>query len=274
MTENKEQLQIVVCGAGGRMGARVINAIQHIPEVELAAGVERAGHPILDKGLGQYLGLPELASPVVSDLDEVIGKADVIIDFTAPEASLVHLELATAKKRPLVVGTTGFDDEQKDRFKDSGKQIAVCLSPNMSVGVNLLFSIVGHVARILGDEYDPEIIEVHHRLKKDAPSGTAMQLARIIAEARDWKVEKTGVYGRKGMVGERKSQELGVHAVRTGDVVGEHTVIFGGPGERIELVHRAHSRDTFAYGAIKAARFVVKAAPGFYDMQDVLGLRG
>lgn len=273
MGKPRDWLRIIVCGAGGRMGGRIIHAIRQTPGLDLAAGLEMPGHPILEKGVGQYVGIPELTAPVVSNLDEVIDQADIIIDFTSPEASLVHLELARDKGRALVVGTTGFDAKQKERFKEAGSEIPICLSPNMSIGVNLLFSIVGQVARILGDSYDPEILEIHHRLKKDAPSGTALQLARILSEARDWDLDKTGVYGRQGIVGPRKTDELGIHAVRTGDVVGEHTVIFGGPGERIELIHRAHSRDTFAFGAVKAALFVAKAGPGLYDMQDVLGLR-
>jgi len=172
------------------------------------------------------------------------------------------------------VGTTGFDADQVRRFEEAGREIPVCLSPNMSVGVNLLFSLVGRVAAILGGEYDPEIVEIHHRLKKDSPSGTALQLARILARAREWDLDEVGIYGRKGMVGPRATEELGIHAVRTGDVVGDHTVIFGGPGERVELIHRAHSRETFAHGAVKAALFVAAAQPGFYDMQDVLGLKG
>jgi len=270
----KEHMRVILCGAGGRMGARIINAIKETKRIELAAGVERPGHPMLEKGLGPHAGFPELKVPAVSDLSEVIDEADVVIDFSSPEASMTNLHMAVKRGKPLVVGTTGLDTIQRKGFEAAGGKIAVCLSPNMSVGVNLLFSLVSQVANILGKEYDPEIVEIHHRMKKDAPSGTAVQLARILAEARGWDLEKTGVYGRKGITGPRHTEELGIHAVRTGDVVGEHTVIFGGPGERIELVHRAHSRDTFAYGALKAAFFVFKAEPGLYDMQDVLGLRG
>jgi len=270
---SENSLHVVVCGAGGRMGGRIIHAIQQTPGLKLAASVERPGHPVLDKGLAQYLGLPELTVPVISDLSGIIDKADVIIDFTSIEASLTHLQIAKVNKTPMVVGTTGFDVDQCKMFEEAGKQIAVCLSPNMSVGVNLLFSLVGQVAKILGKEYDPEIIEIHHRLKKDAPSGTAMKLAHILADAKGWDLEKTEIHGRKGIIGPRKNEEMGIHAVRTGDVVGEHTVIFGGPAERIELIHRAHSRDIFAFGAVKAALFVAGAKPGFYDMQDVLGLK-
>lgn len=255
------------------MGGRIIHAIQQTSGIELAAGVERTGHPVLEKGLAQYIGLPELTAPAVSDLSEIVDQADVIIDFTSIEASLAHLQIAKVNKTAIVVGTTGFDADQCKVFEEAGKEMAICLSPNMSVGVNLLFSLVGQVARILGKEYDPEIIEIHHRLKKDAPSGTAMKLAHILADSKGWDLEKTGIHGRKGIIGPRKNEEMGIHAVRTGDVVGEHTVIFGGPAERIELIHRAHSRDIFAYGAVKAALFVAKSKPGFYDMQDVLGLK-
>ena len=274
MLGSEKHMRVIVCGAGGRMGVRIIHAIKETQGVELAAGVERSGHPMLEKGLGQHAGFPELKAPGVSDLGEVIDEADVVIDFSSPEASMANLHMAAKKGRPMVVGTTGFDATQRKGFEAAGGKIAVCLSPNMSVGVNLLFSLVSQVANILGKEYDPEIVEIHHRLKKDAPSGTAVQIARILAAAKGWDLDKIGVYGRKGITGPRHTQELGIHAVRTGDVVGEHTVIFGGPGERIELVHRAHSRDTFAYGALKAAFFVFQAEPGLYDMQDVLGLKG
>ncbi|MBN2373258.1 4-hydroxy-tetrahydrodipicolinate reductase [bacterium] len=273
MDKSKDRIRIIVCGAGGRMGGRIIHAILQNPDLDLAAGVEMPGHPILEKGMGQYIGIPDLSAPVASDLNEVIDRSDMIIDFTSPDAGIAHLKIAREKGKGLVTGTTGFDEKQKERFKEAGRDIPICLSPNMSIGVNVLFSIVGKVAGILGESYDPEIVEIHHRLKKDAPSGTAMQLARILSEARGWALEKTGVYGRQGMVGQRKTDEIGIHAVRTGDVVGEHTVIFGGPGERIELTHRAHSRDTFAFGAVKAALFIAEAGPGLYNMQDVLGLR-
>ena len=256
------------------MGGRIIHAIHQTPNAELVAGVERPEHPILEKGVGPFVGIHDITAPAVSHLDDVIDEADVVIDFTSPEASMAHLEITHGQKKAFVVGVTGFDSDQRAVFERAGEKIAICLSPNMSVGVNLLFSLVDQVARILGTGYDPEIIEIHHRLKKDAPSGTAVKLARILSEARGWDLDETAVYGRKGIIGPRNENELGIHAVRTGDVVGEHTVIFGGPGERVELTHRAHSRDTFAYGAIKAAFFVINAKPGLYDMQDVLGLRG
>jgi len=269
-----EKVKVVVCGAGGRMGGMIIHALQKTSEAVLAAGVEQPGHPLLELGMDRFVGIPALSVPAVSDLGMVIREADVVIDFTTPEASIAHLETVRKNRKALVVGTTGFDADQVRRFEEAGREIPVCLSPNMSVGVNLLFSLVGRVAAILGGDYDPEIVEIHHRLKKDSPSGTAMQLARILARARGWDLDEVGIYGRKGMVGPRATEELGIHAVRTGDVVGEHTVIFGGPGERVELIHRAHSRETFAYGAVKAALFVAAAQPGFYDMQDVLGLKG
>jgi 4-hydroxy-tetrahydrodipicolinate reductase len=274
MKDSENMFHAVVCGAGGRMGGRIIHAVEQTSGLILSAGVEKPGHPVLKKGLAQYLGLPELKAPVVSDLALAIDQADVIIDFTSPESSMKHLQIASDTKKDLVVGTTGFDTGQRAKFEKAGRDIAICLSPNMSVGVNLLFSLVSQVAKILSKEYDPEIIEIHHRLKKDAPSGTAMQLAHILAQAKGWDLDKTGIYGRKGIIGPRHIEELGIHSIRTGDVVGEHTVIFGGPGERIELIHRAHSRDTFAYGAVKAALFIVEAKPGLYDMQDILGLKG
>jgi len=272
MSDNKGEVKIVVCGAGGRMGGKIISVINNTQGVELAGGVELPEHEIIKRGIGEYLGIPDLKAPVVADLDDIIDLCDVVIDFTSPDAGITHLRVSEGKKKGLVVGTTGFSAEQREAFKRAGEHIPVCLTPNMSMGVNLLFSIAGQVAKALGPEYEPEIIEIHHHLKRDAPSGTALQLAEVITKARGLELEKAGVYGRKGLVGIRKPEEIGIHAVRTGDVVGEHTVIFGGPCERIELTHRAHSRDVFAYGAVKAAIFVATAAPGYYNMQDVLGL--
>lgn len=272
MKNDNKRSGVIVCGAGGRMGGRIIHAIQNSAGVKLVAGVEIKGHPIFEKGIAQYVGIPDIDVPIVDDLDKIVYLGDVIVDFTTPDASLLHLETAMKGGKAMVVGTTGLTTNHKRVFADAGKQIPVCLSPNMSVGVNLLFALAEKVAKVLGPEYEPEIVEIHHHLKKDAPSGTAIQLSNIIAGSRGWDLESSKVFGREGMVGERKSREIGIHAVRTGDVVGEHTIIFGGPSERIELVHRAHSRDIFAYGAVKAVLFVAKAPPGLYEMKDVLGL--
>jgi 4-hydroxy-tetrahydrodipicolinate reductase len=196
----------------------------------------------------------------------------VLVEFTAPEPTLEHLRLAAAAGAGAVIGTTGLSASQVEEMRGLAARTAVLFSPNMSVGVNLAFRVLALMARALGDDYDVEITEIHHRMKKDAPSGTAARMAEVIAEALGRRIDEVGVYGRHGLVGERGPKEIGVHALRGGDVVGEHTVVFSTLGERLELTHRAHSRDTFAHGALRAVRFVASAEPGLYSMHDVLGL--
>jgi 4-hydroxy-tetrahydrodipicolinate reductase len=212
-----------------------------------------------------------MSIPLEGDLNK--GKGDVIINFTNPEASIGSLEFARAMGSAIVIGTTGLSPEQTERIKELSKSVRCVFSPNMSVGVNVMFRIVQEVAQVLGPEYDIEIFEAHHRLKKDSPSGTAAKLGELIAKAIGRDFGQVGVYGRKGMVGERTKEEIGMQVIRAGDIVGEHTVLFGGMGERLEIIHRAHSRDNFARGAVRAALWVVNQPNGLYDMQDVLGLR-
>jgi len=198
---------------------------------------------------------------------------DVLIDFTTPQATLENMRMIAPRGIASVIGTTGFKGDMLKEIETLGRKTRCVFAPNMSVGVNVMFKIAGEMARILGPDYDMEILEVHHRLKKDAPSGTAMHLARVLADAAGRDLEKVGVYERKGMIGERTDSEIGIQTWRAGDITGEHTVMFGGMGERLELIHRAHNRDNFARGAVKAALWVVNQTPGIYDMQDVLGLR-
>lgn len=263
-------IKIIVTGACGRMGRRIARMVIGQEDMELAGAVERKNHPSFGKDLGEILGGDETGVVLEDDLKKVIDKGEVLIDFTHPEATLGHLKLAGEGQKAMVIGTTGLGEKELAEVEGLAKNIPCVLSPNMSVGVNLLFSIAGQVAEVLGEDYDMEIVEAHHRHKKDAPSGTARKLGEILAEARKQNLEKVAVYGRRGMVGERPKESIGIHAVRGGDIVGDHTVIFAGPAERIELTHRAHSRDTFAQGAIRAARFAAKAPPGLYSMQDVL----
>jgi 4-hydroxy-tetrahydrodipicolinate reductase len=183
------------------------------------------------------------------------------------------MEMAAEHKRPIVIGSTGFSADEMDRIRKFAQNVPCVLAPNMSVGVNVMFKLLKIVAETLGDDYDVEILEVHHRLKKDAPSGTALKMAQVVAEALGRELDEVGIYERKGLIGERSKKEIGIQALRAGDIVGEHTVIFGAVGERLELIHRAHSRDNFARGAIRAAKWVVRQEPGLYDMQDVLGFR-
>ncbi len=240
--------------------------------LELSGAVETPGNPMLGQDAFEAAGVGRAGVAVTSDFAAAIAAADVAIDFTAASSSVIHARIAGAAGKSIVIGSTGFSDEQKAAVAEVAKTAPVVLSPNMSVGVNLMFKVVADMARVLGDDYDVEIVEVHHRFKKDAPSGTAVRLAESVAGALGRDMKEVGVYGREGMVGERSRKEIGVFAVRAGDVVGEHTLTFGGIGERLEITHRAHTRDTFAQGAVRAAGWLVKKPAGLYDMQSVLGV--
>jgi len=266
-------VKAIVAGAAGRMGGRIIHMIRQSPHVELAAAFERPDHPGVGSDVGQVAGLGSLGIKVAGSLKEVIGLGEVIIDFTSPEATLENLKLASAANVAVVVGTTGMSGTLLDEVKTLAKGTRCVLSPNMSVGVNVMFKIAGEMAKVLGNDYDMEILEVHHRFKKDAPSGTATRLAQILSAATGRELDDVAVYQRKGMIGERTSEEIGIQTWRAGDITGEHTLLFGGIGERLELIHRAHNRDNFARGAVKAAAWVVRQPAGLYDMQDVLGLK-
>jgi len=266
-------IRVVVCGACGRMGRRLVSLISESDDMEISGATERPGHEAIGRDVGVAIGIGELGVKLSPDLTEAAEGGDVIVDFTSPEATLAASEVAGKLGKAMVVGTTGLSADQMAHFRDNVRGISCVYAPNFSVGVNLLFRLVAEAAKVLGEGYDIEIIESHHRFKKDAPSGTAMRLAEIAAEALGRDLERVGVYGRKGMTGERNPLEIGIHSVRGGDIVGEHTVVFAAPGERVELVHRASSRDTFAAGALRAVRFVADAPPGLYDMGDVLGLK-
>jgi 4-hydroxy-tetrahydrodipicolinate reductase len=263
-------LRIGINGAAGRMGRRLVALINEADDMELAAALEREGHPDLGSDAGEVAGVGPLNVTLTSALD---AKPDVLIDFTVADSTLFERARACAEAGvAMVVGTTGMTDEQVEELREATAGIACVFAPNMSVGVNVLAKLVRAAAQALGDDFDIEIIEAHHRFKKDAPSGTALKLAKAAAEGVERDLNEVGVYGRQGMVGERTQKEIGIHAVRAGDIVGEHTVLFGALGERIELKHSAQSRDTFVRGALRAARFVVGKAPGLYSMEDVLGL--
>ncbi|MDI6800880.1 MAG: 4-hydroxy-tetrahydrodipicolinate reductase [Thermodesulfovibrionales bacterium] len=265
--------KIIVTGATGKMGSRITALSRDYHELKLIGAVERTGHEAIGKDIGQIVGIGEAGLKVADKLESIIDGCDVIIDFTSTNATLQHLKLAFEKKKAMVIGTTGFEKEQIESIKTMCKDIPVVLAPNMSVGVNLLLKVLQDVAQVLGDDYDIEIVEAHHRLKKDAPSGTAMKMAQVIADAVSRNLDDVAVYTRKGLIGERTKREIGIQTVRGGDIVGEHTVYFCGLGERIEITHKASSRDTFARGALKAALWIANRAAGLYDMQDVLGLK-
>ncbi|MFL5434674.1 MAG: 4-hydroxy-tetrahydrodipicolinate reductase, partial [Myxococcales bacterium] len=236
------------------------------------AATERPDSPQIGRDAGIVAGTGEAGVPVSPSIEEALSRGvDVAIDFTAAEAALKHAKACARAKVALVIGTTGFSPAQKAELLDVAKEIPVVLSPNMSVGVNVLFRLVADAARALGPAYEVEIVEMHHRAKKDAPSGTALKLAEAAAGGLDLDLQKAGVYSRHGDTGERRAGTIGIQALRGGDVVGDHTVYFLADGERIELTHRATSRDNFARGAIRAAKFVVGKPAGLYDLQDVLG---
>lgn len=266
-------IRAIVTGAGGRMGGRVLALAKEADDFQIVGATERPGHPAIGQDAAEVAGLGSVGVKVADDLTKIITGGNVVIDFTAPEASIGHLRAASDAGVAIVVGTTGLSKDQLEEARRLATKMPCVISPNMSVGVNVLFKTLKEVASALGDDYDVEIVEAHHHFKKDAPSGTALRMAQVVAEALGRDLERVGVYGRKGIVGERPKAQIGVHTVRAGDIVGEHTVVFGGMGERIEIVHRAHSRDNFARGALRAARFVVKAPKGLYDMADVLGLK-
>lgn len=266
-------VNIVVAGAAGRMGTRIAGIINETDDVTLSGAFEHPDSPYVGKDVGQIAGLGESGIIIRGSLDEVIESGDVLIDFTVPDATMENLKTAATSGKALVIGTTGLSEENFKEISEITRDVPCVLAPNMSVGVNVMFKIAAEMAKILGMDYDIEVIEAHHRLKKDAPSGTAIELAKRLAEATDRDFDNNAVYARKGIIGERTNEEIGIQTIRAGDITGDHTVLFGGIGERLELTHRAHNRDNFAKGAVRAAKWIVNQAAGLYDMQDVLGLK-
>ncbi|WP_080886196.1 4-hydroxy-tetrahydrodipicolinate reductase [Nitrospira japonica] len=264
---------VIIAGAAGRMGCRLVSLLKESTTLKLAGAIEGAKHPTLGQDAGEIAGCGRAGVPITDDLPLLLERGDVVVDFSSPHATLDHLRVVAQHRRAMVIGTTGFSASEIQQIRDFAAQIPCVLSPNMSVGVNLICKVIAEMAKTLGDGYDIEVIEAHHRLKKDAPSGTALKLAEVLADAVGRNLAQVGVYERKGLIGERKNTEIGIQTVRAGDIVGDHTVLFGGIGERIEVIHRASSRDTFASGALRAAGWVAGRQPGLYDMMDVLGLR-
>jgi 4-hydroxy-tetrahydrodipicolinate reductase len=263
---------VVVAGAAGRMGNRLVALLHEERDLRLVAALEAPGHAALGRDAGDVAGIGRVSVPITADAEAVLGKDRILIEFSVPEASLAHARLVARQGGRAVIGTTGFTPAQRDELAAIGRSIAILVAPNMSVGVNVAFRILADMARMLGDDYDVEIVETHHRFKKDAPSGTALRMAEVVAQALGRDLARTAVYDRHDKLAERTRKEIGMAALRSGDVVGEHTVSFGALGERLELTHRAQSRDNFARGALRAARFIASARPGLYSMQDVLGL--
>jgi 4-hydroxy-tetrahydrodipicolinate reductase len=266
-------VRIAVAGAAGRMGSRITALSREYEGLRLAGAFERKGHKDIGKDVGAAAGIGDTGVKLADSPESIIDAVDIIISFTTVEASLEHLRLASSKGKAMVIGTTGFSKDNLNEVSELTKKIPCVMASNMSMGVNLLLKILQDIARVLGEGYDIEIIEAHHRMKKDAPSGTALKMAQVIAEALKRNLDEVAVYARKGIIGERTAKEIGIQTIRAGDIVGEHTVIFGGLGERIEIVHKVSSRDTFARGALRAALWVYGKPAGLYDMQDVLGLK-
>ena len=267
------QLKIAVAGASGRMGRMLIEAIADAPDATLSGALDVAGSPFIGSDAGAFSG--QLTGVVIhSELERALAGADCLIDFTRPEGTLKHLEYCAANGIKVVIGTTGFDEAGKEAIRAAAEHVSVVFAPNMSVGVNVTLKLLEMAAKSFAEGYDIEIIEAHHRHKVDAPSGTALKMGEVIADALGRDLKDCAVYGREGVTGERDPSTIGFATVRGGDIVGDHTVLFAGTGERIEITHKSSSRVTYAHGALRGARFIADKASGLYDMQDVLGLKG
>jgi len=264
--------KIAIAGCSGRMGRTLLEAVAQAPDLQLAAALERTGSPYLNKDAGELIGAG-CGIPITSDYAAALKNCDQLIDFTRPEGTLAHLAVCREAGIKMVIGTTGFSASEKAQLKAAAQDIAIVFAPNMSVGVNVTFKLLEIAAKVLNEGYDIEIIEAHHRHKVDAPSGTALRMGEVIAEALNKDLGKVAVYGREGITGERNPETIGFSTIRAGDIVGDHTALFAGIGERIEISHKASSRMTFAMGALRAARFLAGKPNGLFDMQDVLKLR-
>jgi len=266
-------MRVAVVGAAGRMGKNLIEAVGMTKGLELTAATEYPDSSLIGADAGEVAGVGKLGVTIAADLAAVVNDFDVVIDFTGLAPTLNHLSICREHGKKIVIGTTGFDDAQKAQIADASKDIGVVFAPNMSVGVNLCFKLLDMAARVMGDDCDIEIIEAHHRHKLDAPSGTAVRMGEVVADALGRDLAKVAVYGREGQTGERERETIGFETIRAGDVVGEHAVWFATEGERVEITHKASSRMTFAKGAARAAAWLESKDAGLFDMQDVLGLR-
>lgn len=264
--------RIAVMGAAGRMGKNLIEAISQAQGASLTAAVDRPDSSLIGADVGELAALGRLGVLLCDDLNKVLDQFDVLIDFTHPTVTLRNLDICRAAGKAMVIGTTGFSVEEKQLLVEAAKEIPIVFAANYSVGVNLCLKLLDTAARVLGDEVDIEIIEAHHRHKVDAPSGTALRMGEVVANALGRDLQKVAVYGREGQTGARERETIGFATVRAGDVVGDHTVLFAAEGERVEITHKASSRMTFAKGAVRAAQWLSEQPVGLYDMQDVLGL--
>jgi 4-hydroxy-tetrahydrodipicolinate reductase len=267
-------IKIGVIGAAGRMGRTLIEAVsQSDGALILAGATERPGSSLIDADAGELAGLGKLGVSIADDVAKIVRDIDVLVDFSSPAATIEHIKACAANDTAIVIGTTGFTAEQDAVIKQSSAQIAICKASNFSTGVNLCFKLLDIAARVLGDDVDIEVIEAHHRHKADAPSGTALSMGGVVANALGRDLAEVAVYGREGQTGARERDTIGFATVRAGDIVGDHTVMFAADGERVEITHKASSRMSFARGALRAARWVTEKPAGMYDMQDVLNLK-
>ena len=263
-------ISVIIDGACGRMGNMITRGVVTQSDMQLVGAIEYSGHPQLGQDAGEIAGVGTLGVSITDNLSEVLDEADVVIEFTAPSASIEHLRNVGDAGKTMVLATTGFTEAELAEVHELAEKIPCVMAPNMSVGVNVMLQAVQLVAKALGDDYDVEVIEAHHNQKTDSPSGTALRIAEVLAESLDRNLADVGAYGRHGMVGARPEKEIGIHAIRGGDISGDHTVLYAGAGERIEITHRAHTREAFAKGAIRAARWVVDAPKGLHDIAEVL----
>ena len=270
--ENKQIINVGVIGAGGRMGRMLIEAVQENPQTTLNAAIERQGSSLVGADAGEVAAIGRLDVQIVDDLKAVINDIDVLIDFSLPDATEQNMQICAANKVAMVIGTTGFNEQQEQVLKEASKQIAIVYAGNYSTGVNLSLKLLAMAAKAFGNDADVEVIEAHHKHKIDAPSGTAYMMAEAVAEARGQNLKDVAIYGREGQTGEREAGSIGIHAIRGGEIIGDHTVMFIADGEVVEITHRARARMTFAAGAVRAATWVIKQEVGQYNMQDVLGL--
>lgn len=265
--------RIGIAGASGRMGRTLVEACRRQPGLALASAFDRAGSPDIGRDAGELAGVGTIGVRIGADAAAAVQACDVLIDFTVPEATMAHLAACRGAGRRLVIGTTGFSAEQRAAIAEAARETAIVMAPNMSVGVNLCFKLLDLAARVLGDAADVEIIEAHHRDKIDAPSGTALRMGEVVAAALGRDLAECAVYGREGRTGARDRRTIGFETIRAGDIVGEHRVMFAAEGERVEIMHIASSRMTFAGGALRAAAWLMQHRSGLFDMQDVLGLK-
>lgn len=270
MTTN---VRVAVIGAAGRMGRALIQAVTEAEGVALTAAIDRPVNSLIGADAGELAGIGKLGVKIADSLDAVKNDFDVLIDFTAPAATVANARFCAAHGKKMAIGTTGLNDEQKAELKTCAQKTAIMFAPNMSVGVNLCFKLLEIAAKVLGDEVDIEVLEAHHRHKVDSPSGTALRMGEVVADALGRNLKEVAVYGREGQDGPRKRETIGFATVRAGDIVGEHTVMFAADGERVEITHKATSRMNFARGAVRACRWLNDREAGLFDMQDVLGLR-